>query len=205
MSKAYRMMHDGPLRKRPLMPARQARPLKEVDRTKESPLMEPPGAELWRVIMTEPRREKLAIEELRRAGYDAWYPQETVWVRKANKHERARVNQPLFPRYVFVALRSNATKAIRDCKHVTALLPYRPASALISNLYDRQQGREFDAERAERDYRKSLEGKTLPITDGPFASFDGIVTRAEHERLIVLVNIFGRMTEVALDYSQIAA
>ncbi len=208
MSKLYRMMHDGPIRKRPLIPARTPRQVKDVDRTKESPLVAPPRSsepQQWRIVMTAPRREREAIIELTRAGYVGWFPQETVWVSRPNKRERAKINRPLFPRYVFVALRSNAIRAIRDCKHITGLLPYRPSEALIDNLYDRQEGREFDAAKAEADKRKALVGQTVRIVNGPFATFDGLVTMAEHERIEVLVSVFARPTPVALDFNDIAA
>jgi transcription antitermination factor NusG len=209
MSKAYRFMHEGPIRKRQLMPARTPRPMREVDRTNESPLLAPPIAETWRVVMTEPRREREAVVELVRAGYAAWYPQETVIRERRDHREKAKINQPLFPRYVFVALRPVAEKAIRDCRHVSGLLPYRPTVKTIENLYLRQEGREFDAiraaEAAAEAERKALIGKSVTITEGPFAEFNGIVLKAEHERVEILVSIFGRLSPAIVDRRSIAA
>jgi transcription antitermination factor NusG len=205
MSKAYRMMHDGPLRKRQLMPGRTPRLMRERDRTDESPLVAPPSAAQWHVAMSEPRREREAAIELERAGYGAWYPQETIWRERRDKRERTRLNQPLFPRYLFVALRPNADKPIRDCRHITGLLPYRPTAKTITELYDRQSGREFDAERAAEQARQALVGKPVRIADGPFASFNGIVTRAAHERIEILINVLGRLTPVVVNERNIAA
>lgn len=209
MSKAYRIMHEWPLRKRQVMHGRTPRPMREIDRTSESPLLAPPFADQWHVAMSEPRREREAIVELERAGYGAWYPQETIWRERRDKREKARVNQPLFPRYLFVALRPVATKPIRDCRHVSGLLPYRPTQRLVDHLYARQEGKEFDAIRAAQDAaeaeRKALIGRRATIIDGPFATFDGIIAMAGHERVEVLVNILGRMTPIDVDRRSVAA
>ena len=48
-------------------------------------------------------------------------------------------------------------------------------------------------------------GSEIEISDGPFASFVGVVDSVdmENEKLTVMVSIFGRMTPVELGFNQV--
>ncbi len=48
-------------------------------------------------------------------------------------------------------------------------------------------------------------GKEVEIQEGPFAGFMGIIDgiQEEHEKLTVMVSIFGRMTPVELTFEQV--
>ncbi|MFZ1490860.1 MAG: transcription termination/antitermination protein NusG [Ilumatobacteraceae bacterium] len=50
------------------------------------------------------------------------------------------------------------------------------------------------------------EGETVRVREGPFADFSGQIAEinADHMKLKVLVNIFGRETLVEMDFSQVA-
>ena len=50
------------------------------------------------------------------------------------------------------------------------------------------------------------EGESVRVKEGPFADFTGEIAEinADHMKLKVLVNIFGRETLVEMDFSQVA-
>ena len=56
----------------------------------------------WYVAQSTPRKEGVAIQNLRNQGFDAYCPR----VRRTRRHARkfSTVNEPLFPGYVFVAI-----------------------------------------------------------------------------------------------------
>jgi transcription antitermination factor NusG len=196
VSKFYKLMNNGPDNARQVRSYVHVRPMRDVDNTHLSPLIAPADCMIWRIAMTEPRREAEACQHLRKSGYAAWFPQETIIKTNAAKRERATVNVPLFARYVFVGLRSNATGPIAACKRVSHLLPYSAPVRLIQELYRRQTGGEFNATAPE--FQRD---DVVRLSEGPFAELDLIVTKANHDRVSVLVSMFGsnREIEVAAD------
>lgn len=203
MSKFYRAMNQ-----KTHMNARQPRPaavirpnFKSDDKTGDSPLVAPPACKRWRIAVTLPMQERIAVQSLMQAGYSAWYPQETVVKVDHRCKLNITSNIPLFRGYVFIGLESHAIKAIRDCKGISALLPSCPSPALISELWRRQSAGEFAAEKA----KNMEEGQLVTVSFGPFSSLSGVVLKTEGERMRVLTTIFGHEREVVADIENVQA
>jgi hypothetical protein len=200
MSKIYRMMHDAQRHEtRKLSYAKKSRELRIIDDTAANPLRRPTQAKVWFVAMTEPRREIAACEALQGAGWRVWYPQETIWRENAAKREKAKVNVPLFSRYVFIS--GEGAKPIGDCRHVSVLLPYRVPHSLIAELEVRQNGGEFKT----ADLPVYPTGQRVIASIGNIAALDGIVTHANHERVRIITEIFGSKREIDVPVDDVRA
>jgi transcriptional antiterminator NusG len=128
-----------------------------------------------------------------------------VEVRRGRKVESER---KFFPGYVLVkmAMTDDAYHLIKNTPKVTGFLGNDNKPMPISNA---------EADRLLNQVQEGVEkpmptvsfevGENVRVSDGPFASFNGLVEEVDEERarLKVTVSIFGRATPVELEYNQV--
>ena len=131
--------------------------------------------------------------------------EDVVEVRRGRKINSER---KFFPGYVLVKmdLSDEAYHLIKNTPKVTGFLGGQNKPVAIS---EREVQRivgaiEEGVERPKPTIRFDL-GEKVKVTDGPFASFDGVVESVDEDRarLRVSVSIFGRATPVDLEYAQV--
>ncbi|RCS57438.1 transcription termination/antitermination NusG family protein [Parvibium lacunae] len=160
----------------------------------------------WYVIYSKPKQERIALENLCRQGYEACCPLLTR--EKTQRGKLVTVQEPLFPRYLFVQLQasfsSKAWSPIRSTIGVVDLLWFgdRPAQideALLQRLlsYTAQQTQPL-----------AMPGQTLPIMAGPLkglsGEYQGIVTAPSGEqRALLLIELLGKQQRVPLPLAQL--
>lgn len=179
----------------------------------------------WFVLKSRPKGERKAVDELRKAGIEAYCPEYKI--ERFNKRRRVTfvTSRCHYPRYLFAQLAGKDFGAIRDCRSIIDVLPGYPhppmplsakdvdalmvlRDAEVRHLLDdTDEGRRARGETVKntlRAMRKRLKGKKVRVTDGPFTSFPGEVEAVHSlERLTVLIDIFGHATPVELESGQI--
>jgi len=66
-----------------------------------------PGKSNWFAVVSKPRQEQVALENLQRQGFECFLPMaENPYQRRSKKQQR--IIEPLFPRYLF--LKANASR-----------------------------------------------------------------------------------------------
>jgi transcription termination/antitermination protein NusG len=131
--------------------------------------------------------------------------EDVVEIRRGRKINTER---KFFPGYVLVKmeLTDEAYHLIKNTPKVTGFLgqgnkPHPVSEKEVQRIVG---AIEEGVERPKPTIRFDL-GEKIRVTDGPFASFDGVVESVDEERarLRVSVSIFGRATPVDLEYTQV--
>jgi transcriptional antiterminator RfaH len=156
----------------------------------------------WFAVMTSPRSEQEASVHLRRAGFLTFYPhtRETVRISRAGTHRRllVEVERPLFPRYIFVALRgpSEGLYAVKGLRGVSCIVrlrfsgvPLQIPNCVMDRIIDWADGEGLVPTATALHWFRGKPGDSVEIKDGPL---DGLIT------CIASVDALDRTDEVSV-------
>lgn len=156
--------------------------------------------ERWYLVITAPRGEVRARQNLVQQNFRPFLPQITKTVRHAR--QLRTVMAPLFPRYMFVALNLERDRwlSIRSTYGVASLfmagarpgpVPEGVVESLIACADEHQVTRLDLALR---------EGDAVRFVSGPFAELPGVLERLDDKgRVLVLLDIMGKATRVTVE------
>jgi len=154
----------------------------------------------WYVIHTKPRQEARALENLQAQGYHCYLP--LIAVEKIRQHHLSIEQEPLFARYLFIELDSDASgkswSPIRSTLGVSKLVsfgtePLKASRELIEALRQRTETV------AQTPIALHQPGDAVRITDGPFAGLEGVLQMTNGEsRAMVLLELLSKPTQVTL-------
>lgn len=113
----------------------------------------------------------------------------------------------LFPGYMLVELEpaQAALRLVSQTPRVSRFLGGKEPLALSPVEMERVLAQVRGEVIVSREKHSFETGSEIEITDGPFGGFVGIIETIdeEHEKLTVMVSIFGRMTPVELAFDQV--
>ena len=159
----------------------------------------------WYLVHTKPRLEKCALENLERQNFRCYLPM--LATEKLRKGQLTLVDEPLFPRYLFIQLENGLTSPswspIRSTKGVSRLVnfgsePAKVPDALVDALMAHETGL--------RDKPVALftPGDRVQVTQGPFAGVEGIYQMTEGERrVMVLIELMSKPVVLPLEPTQL--
>ncbi len=168
-----------------------------------------------RVISGKEKKIKERIEmEIERSGWQDYVfqiivPTEKVYKMKNGKKVMSERN--LLPGYILIEaisakLNGDVAKAIADTQHVIHFLGKEQPIPMTNIEARRLLGIVDDqSETGASLVEPFIIGEPVKIIDGPFAEFIGDIQKVDDEKkkLTVIVKIFGRGTEMELNYMQV--
>jgi transcriptional antiterminator NusG len=152
-------------------------------------------------------KEKAAKKGLAEHIEEILVPTEEVV--EMRRGQRVNAERKFFPGYVLakIDMNDNVWHLIKDTPKVSGFLGGGGNKPMPISEREAQQILQQVQEGIERPRPSVIYdiGEEVKVTDGPFASFNGVVEEIDEEKskLKVSVSIFGRSTPVELEYSQV--
>ncbi len=151
-------------------------------------------------------KEDSARKNLEAQILEVVIPHETVVEVRQNK--RHHVDRKFFPGYILVQmdLTNESWNLVKNTNKVTGFLGQgNKPSPMPESEAQRIIAMSKGASERPRSLITYVVGEQVRVSDGPFASFNGIVEDVDEEksRLKVVVAIFGRSTPVELEFTQV--
>lgn len=151
--------------------------------------------------------EQLRVKKMTELVEEIFIPSEEVTTKKKGKTRKSQVTY--FPGYILIKM-----QLTDDLWHVLKGIPKvsgfvggdqkNPLPVPEKELAGIREQIESGIKQAEIDATFSA-GQTVVVIEGPFAEFNGVIDAVdrEHNKLTVLVSIFGRATPLELDFDKV--
>ena len=157
----------------------------------------------WLLAYTKPRSERLAQENLERQGFRVLCPM--MRSQKFRRRKWTWIDEPLFPRYLFVGASTDQSWApVRSTLGVTSLVKFGGTYATVPSALVELLRSSADQPEVHRPLFQ--QGQKLHIIAGPYSSLEAIFEMEEgRQRATVLLDLLGRQSRVTVDMEQLVA
>ena len=158
----------------------------------------------WYLIHTKIRQERVALKNLERQGFACFLP--LIRAEKLRRGALQVVQEPLFPRYLFIrlctGLESQSWAPIRSTVGVSRLVTFGQTPAKIEDDLIAQL--QVKTNSTEVQLRHFEPGEPVVVTDGPFVGAEAIYQMADAEgRVMVLLNILSKQVKMSVSPASI--
>ena len=154
----------------------------------------------WYLVYSKPRQEACALENLERQGFECFLP--LIAVEKIRRKLLVVVQEPLFPRYLFIRLDASqegrSWNPIRSTTGVSRLVSFGQVPAKVEDLLvDTIRFSVCDASVRRRHFEP---GEVVRINDGPFAGLEAVYQMPDGEaRVMVLIDILSKKISLSVE------
>jgi transcriptional antiterminator RfaH len=158
-----------------------------------------PATLSWYVVHTKIRQEALAMTNLNRQGFECYVPM--IKMEKMRRHKATLVEEPMFPRYLFIRLDTSGSgpswSPIRSTLGVSQLVRFGGQPAVVdSKLIELLRTREQMGQ-PERLFKS---GERVVVADGPFAGIEAIFKTADAEsRAMILLEMLSKPVAMRIE------
>jgi transcription termination/antitermination protein NusG len=151
--------------------------------------------------------EQLRLRQMTDLVEEIFIPSEEVTTKRKGKTRKSQVTY--FPGYILIRMKltDDLWHVLRDIPKVSGFVggdQRNPLPVPERELTGIREQIESGIKQAEIDSTYSA-GQSVVVIEGPFAEFNGIIDTVdrEHNKLTVLVSIFGRATPLELDFDKV--
>jgi len=154
----------------------------------------------WYLVYSKPRQELCSLENLERQGFECFLP--LISVEKLRRKVIVVVQEPLFPRYLFIRLDASqegrSWNPIRSTTGVSRLVTFGQMPAKVDDqLVEIIRSTVSDASVRQRHFEP---GELVRINDGPFAGLEAVYQMPDGEaRIMVLIDILSKKVSLSIE------
>jgi len=159
----------------------------------------------WYLIYTKPNAETIAQENLLRQGYRVNLP----LVRKVVRRKISL--QPLFPRYLFLAISSDqqSLSPVRSTVGVSSIVRFGMDLAVLSDqqcqtIMIYAQSQQEGGVGSILEMQGTVPGQKVLVNSGAFAGLEGLVSMVAKDRVMVLMTLLGREQTLGFEPTDIS-
>lgn len=154
----------------------------------------------WFVLQSRPRQERRALENLRNQGFECLLP---LYLReRLRRGKREQVEEPLFPRYLFVRLNEVTSNwyALRSTYGVTNIVRFGDIPAAVDDSIV-----QAFAGLQPTDCQLYQPGDKVYISSGPFVGLEAIYQQDDGEaRVILLLDFMSKQQRLSFPIENIS-